>query len=54
MVFKVSFLVPPEVVPGRMSLLVTLFLVLINIFNTITASSPNAEGTVWNKVGIQS
>ncbi len=29
-----SFLIRPEVVPGRMALLVTLFLVLINIFNT--------------------
>ena len=40
----VSFLIPPEVVPGRMALLVTLFLVLINIFNTITNVSPNVEG----------
>ena len=46
-----SFLIPPEMVPGRMTLLVTLFLVLINIFNTITISSPNVEGlssiTAW-------
>ena len=41
---QVSFLVPPEIVPGRMSLLITLFLVLINIFNSITANSPNAQG----------
>ena len=40
----VSFLIPPEVVPGRMALLVTLFLVLTNIFNTITNISPNVEG----------
>ena len=40
----VSFLIPPEVVPGRMALLVTLFLVLTNIFNTITNVSPNVEG----------
>lgn len=40
----VSFLIPPEVIPGRMALLVTLFLVLINIFNTITNISPNVEG----------
>jgi glycine receptor len=31
----VSFLIKPEVVPGRMALLVTLFLVLINIFNSV-------------------
>ena len=40
----VSFLIPPEVVPGRMALLVTLFLVLINIFNNVTNVSPNTEG----------
>ncbi len=39
-----SFLIPPEVVPGRMALLITIFLVLINIFNTITNMSPNVEG----------
>jgi len=38
-----SFLIPPEIVPGRMTLLVTLFLVLINIFNNITITSPNTE-----------
>jgi small-conductance mechanosensitive channel len=36
-------LIPPEVIPGRMTLLVTLFLVLINIFNSITNNSPNTE-----------
>ena len=29
----VSFLVPPEIIPGRMAMLITLFLVLTNIFN---------------------
>jgi hypothetical protein len=29
---------------GRMTLLVTLFLVLINIFTNITTNSPNVEG----------
>jgi hypothetical protein len=33
---RISFLVPPEIVPGRMTLLVTVFLVLVNIFNSIT------------------
>ena len=42
--FQVGFLIPPEIVPGRMTLLVTLFLVLINIFNNITSNSPNVEG----------
>ena len=40
----VGFLIPPEVVPGRMAMLITLFLVLINIFNTVTSNSPNVEG----------
>lgn len=40
----VSFLIPPEIVPGRMTLLVTIFLVLINIFNNVTSNSPNVEG----------
>ena len=55
----ISFIVPPEVVPGnldrilseisklcegRMSLLVTLFLVLVNIFNFVSAAAPKAEG----------
>ena len=52
----VSFLVPPEVVPGRMAMLITLFLVLINIFNTVTTNSPNTEGmnaiTAWMLVCI--
>ena len=42
--FQVSFLIPPEIVPGRMTLLVTIFLVLINIFNNVTSNSPNVEG----------
>ena len=40
----ISFLIPPDIVPGRMSLLITLFLVLINIFNNVTTNSPKAEG----------
>jgi len=39
-----SFLIPPDVIPGRMSLLVTLFLVLISIFNTVNSKSPRTEG----------
>ena len=40
----ISFLVPPEIVAGRLGLLITLFLVLVNIFNTITTNIPNADG----------
>ena len=35
---------PPDIIPGRMALLVTLFLVLVNIFNTVTTNTPKAEG----------
>ena len=31
---------------GRMALLVTLFLVLVNIFNTVTTNTPKAEGKI--------
>lgn len=37
-----SFMIKPDVVPGRMGLLVTLFLVLINIFNGVKAGSPQS------------
>ena len=39
----ISLLIPPENVPGRMALLITVFLVLVNIFNTITTNIPKAE-----------
>ena len=32
----VSFLIPPDVVPGRMAMLITLFLVLTNIFKYVS------------------
>merc|ERR1719412_2006227 len=40
MVSWVSFLIKPEIVPGRMALLITLFLVLTNIFNGVKAQAP--------------
>ena len=52
----ISFLVNPEVIPGRMTLLVTIFLVLINIFNTIQTNSPKAEGLTgkYSKIKMKS
>ena len=38
-----SFIINPEVVPGRMGLLVTIFLVLINIFNGAKLNEPIAS-----------
>ena len=44
-------MIPPDVIPGRMTLLVTLFLVLISIFNLVSTKSPKVEGfnalTAW-------
>ena len=40
---KISFVIPQDVVPGRIALLITIFLVMINIFITVTAKSPHTE-----------
>ena len=45
----ISFLISPDVIPGRMGLLITLLLVLVNLFNSIKdppATSPSALD-VW-------
>ena len=39
----ISFLIPPDNIPGRMGLLITVFLVLVNIFNYIISIMPKAE-----------
>ena len=38
-----SFVIPPESVPGRIALIITTLLVLINIANTVFAISPAAD-----------
>jgi len=38
-----SFLIPMDEIGGRMSLLVILFLLLVNIFNTVVTNTPKAE-----------
>ena len=38
----VSFLIKPDIVPGRMALLVTMLLVLINVFNGSKAKAPKS------------
>jgi len=40
----ISFVVPIEAIPGRMSLLITLLLVLINIFNSSVFTEPLSHG----------
>ena len=39
----VSFIIQPQIVPGRMALLVTIFLVLINVFNEFKAHAPASK-----------
>ena len=41
--FQVSFVVPSDSIAGRMGLLITLVLVLINLFVNCTRESPNAD-----------
>ena len=40
----ISFLINPEEIPGRMTLLIIILLVLINTFNTIQSKSPIVDG----------
>jgi hypothetical protein len=40
----ISFLIPNDVVTGRTTLLVTLFLVLAVIFNSVKTNTPRAKG----------
>ena len=42
----VSFVIPPEVIPGRMALLITLVLVLVNMFGTVIDQRPPTKTTV--------
>ena len=48
---QISFAIPHEIIPGRMALLITLFLCLINIFNSITYASPDTKSftsiSIW-------
>lgn len=39
----VSFVIPPDSVPGRIALIITTLLVLVNIANTIFSISPAAD-----------
>ena len=40
---QISFVIPPEIVPGRAGVLVTVMLVLVNLFLNITSKSPNTD-----------
>ena len=41
----ISFIIPPEVIPGRMTLLITLLLVLVNLFGTVITKQPSSNST---------
>jgi hypothetical protein len=43
-----------DVIPGRMALLVTLFLVLVNIFNTVTTNTPKVTKRAAKKIVCES
>ena len=38
-----SFIIPPQIVAGRMGLLVTILLCLVNIFNVVNNNSPSVK-----------
>ena len=38
-----SFIIPPQVVAGRMGLLITILLCLVNIFNVVNNNSPSVK-----------
>ena len=39
----IGFFIPPQMVPGRMALLVTIFLMLVNITNSEKSAGPNVR-----------
>ena len=42
-IFQVSFIVPPTAIPGRLGLLLTLFLCMVNTLNSVSRYSPKAD-----------
>jgi len=46
----ISFIIDPKVVPGRMSLLVILLLVLVNVFNSVRANAPSSGLSKLNAI----
>jgi len=46
----ISFIIDPKVIPGRMSLLVILFLVIINVFNNVRSSAPSSASSRLNAI----
>ena len=42
---QISFLVPKEAIPGRLGMLLTLFLCMINTLNAVAKTSPKSGGS---------
>ena len=41
--FQVSFSIPPEAIPGRLGMLLVIFLCMINTMNSVSKNSPQAD-----------
>ena len=41
---QISFFIPPEAIPGRIGMLLTLFLCMINTLNSVARDMPKASG----------
>ena len=41
----ISFVIPPDVIPGRMALLITLLLALVNLSGTVIDKRPSTKNT---------
>merc|ERR1712223_365712 len=50
MVSWISFIIDPKVIPGRMSLLVIIFLVIINVFNNVRSQAPSSASSRLNAI----
>ena len=44
---QISFVIPQESVPGRMGLLITLLLVLVNLFISVSDNSPDTHALTY-------
>ena len=42
-ILQISYVIPQEVIPGRIALLVTILLCMTNIFINVTSKSPNTK-----------
>ena len=44
----IGFFIPVQMVPGRMALLVTIFLMLVNITTSLKATGPRVLNQIYN------